>query len=97
MNSTLDIAIGALGAGLIGLLFFFVRSYFTHREKTSDETRHKTDSAVIQIAKLEAKLEEQTKMLLDVRDDTKFIKRQLARVFEYIDAPQRSTDNINQM
>ena len=97
MNSAVDVAIGALGAGLIGLLFFFVKRYFTNREEDHKETKGHVDAARLNIAGIEARLDEQSKILLAMASDLKFMQRQIERVFSYIDAPKRETDKVKEV
>lgn len=92
MMNAVDIATGATGTGVIGLLFWFVKKYFSNREDAHRDTKIKADSATIGVAKLEGVVEIQTKLIMEVRDDVKFMRAQMAKVFKYIDAPKRETD-----
>ena len=92
ITSVNDIVIGAVGTGAVGLLFFFAKRYFTNREEMHRDTKRQSEKAALDIAGIQARLDEQSKILLETRDDVKFLIKQMAKVFTYIDAPERTTD-----
>jgi len=87
--------VGALGAGAIGFIFFFAKQYFIRKDERQNKNEDRVDQARLDIAGINARLDEQTKTLQTIVKELGFIDRKLSKIFGFIDAPQRATDMSN--
>jgi len=88
--------LGAVGAGIVGLISYFIKQYFTTSEARLSKSEEKITDQMLALAGITARLDEQSRVLIDISAKLNFMEKQISKVFSVIDAPRRSTDiNLN--